>query len=106
LIALETMPYEAEIPPVPTRDQELKMIEKISADFLAQGTFEPNIAEADRIAKLELNLTLWEYRWNYRINWILGNLIFPKIGLMRLRALARASEFFDYFFRNEKFINS
>ena len=72
------MPYEAEIPPVPTRDEELRMIERISADFLAQGTFEPNIAEADRVAKLELNSKLWEYRWNYRINWILGNLSFPK----------------------------
>jgi hypothetical protein len=92
------MPYEAEIPPVPTRDQELKMIEKISADFLAQGTFEPNIAEADRVAKLDLNYKLWEYRWNYRINWILGNILFPKIGIMGSRALLRASALCDNFF--------
>ena len=48
------MPYEPEIPDIPSRVQELKMIEKIRENFIGQKLVDYNLAESDRIAKINL----------------------------------------------------
>ena len=66
------MPYEPEIPPIPTRTQELTMIKNIEDDWLSQRHGQWNMAEADRIAKLELCDKLHVYNRNWYFNFFYG----------------------------------
>ena len=68
------MPYEPQVPPVPSRKEELEMIDAIQKNFLSQGNFEINMAEADRLSKIKLAHNLREYSWNWWKNFLIGKI--------------------------------
>jgi len=48
------MPYEAEIPPIPSRAEELEMITKIEKNFASQPLTRWYPADAERLTNIDI----------------------------------------------------
>lgn len=71
------MSYEPELPPVPTREEELAMITRIEDDFTNQSYTKYYMNESLRINKLEFSDKLRNYKRRWWGNFFMGKL--PKI---------------------------
>ena len=97
------MPFENNIPPVPTRQEELEYITKLEKEFLGQPFYKNYMNEAIRSKKIDDS-----YKINYvKSNWwlhfavgaaITGLLIFP-VG----RIFHRYKSGVPHFFRNKMY---
>jgi hypothetical protein len=66
------MSYEPEQPPVPTREQEIRMIEAIEDDFISQSYTDYFMNESLRRNKLEFNERLSNYNRRWWGNFLVG----------------------------------
>ena len=66
------MSYEPELPPVPTRAQELETLTNIEDDFINQSYGKYYMNESLRINKLEFSEKLNEYKRRWYGNLFLG----------------------------------
>lgn len=68
------MSYEPELPPVPTREQELNMITAIEDDFIDQSYAKYYMNESLRLNKIEFSETLNEYKKRWWSNFLTGKI--------------------------------
>merc|ERR1712087_434876 len=72
ILLLNKMVYEAAIPKVPTREEELKMISKIEENFASQPVWRWMPADAERISNIAIQEKREQYYSNWRANFLMG----------------------------------
>lgn len=70
------MVYEAEIPPIPTRAEELEMINKLEQNFISQPWYKFYMNEHLRTTKMEVYSEQNEVKRQMRRNFAAGAIIF------------------------------
>jgi hypothetical protein len=100
------MGYETEIPPVPTRDQELQMIKKIKKSFQDQPYYKFYMNESLRLRKMEHVKELNKFQTSFTGNFFRGSL-FSSFFLLPLALLyRRTGNGVPSFFRPKHFVSA
>ncbi len=98
------MGYETEVPPVPTRDEELIMISKIKKSFESQPYYKFYMNESLRTRKIEHWKGVNTFQISFLGNFIRGS-FFSMFFLMPVALLYRKSSFgVPMFFKAKHFI--
>ena len=100
------MGFESAIPPIPSRAQEVKMIERFEREFLAQPSYRLYMNEALRKTKLEHGDHLNKVRQRFLFNFCLGAIISAPFIILSARFFHRRGTGVPFFFRPKyHFIN-
>ena len=82
------MGYETEIPPIPSRDQELEMIKKIKKSFQEQPYYKYYMNEGLRLRKMEHGKEVNKFQMSFIGNFLRGSL-YSTVFLVPLALLYR-----------------
>ena len=98
------MGYETEVPPVPTRDEEIEMIGKIKKSFLDQPSYKFYMNESLRLRKLHDVEKINNFRRTFTSNFCRG-LLYSSFILLPISLLyRRTSSGVPMFFQPKHFV--
>lgn len=97
------MGYEEEIPPLPTRNDELKMIKRYSEDFIAQPSYKLYQNESRRKTNLDISGKVNEVKAHYWFNFGIGMLISAPFIYYSGSFFQRTSSGVPYYYRPKYF---
>ena len=100
------MGFEEVVPKLPTRQEELAMISKMEADWIAQPSYKVYMNEAPRKNKLEFFSEVNNYYRRFLVNFLIGSVISGPIIIMlgRLPYLNRMASGVP-FYRSPRYYN-
>ena len=94
------MVHETEIPPVPNREQEILMMQKIKESFQKQSLLNPYMNESERLMKIKLAEKHYNYKRNWKQNFLRGALFTFVIATPISHRLSYSHRSLPTFFEN------
>ena len=93
------MGYEEEIPPLPTRNDELAMIQKYANEFIAQPSYKIYQNESGRQRSLEHAAQFNDVKKHYWLNFCLGAMIAAPVVYFSASFFQRSSSGVPFYYR-------
>ena len=97
------MGYEEEIPPLPTRNDEIAMMKRYADDFLAQPSYKFYQNDSSRKTKLDITGQLNTVKAHYWLNFCIGMLISAPAVYFTGSLFQRTASGVPYYYRPKYF---